>query len=492
MLLSTVSCGETTPTNDTNPSADTSETTPPTPEETTADTDNLTDHELRQLIPDNLPDTTFGGKSFRVMTYNNSYGDDSYEIVSEELTGDACNDAVYNRNLDIESRFDVVIQCTTESSPQTYINTMVKSGLDEQDLFGFYEYVAYYPINAKSSYNWLEVPHVDLEQPWHNSLANDGATINNKLYAICSDYSISSMTFTYAFFFNIGMMENYGYPSSDLYSMVKEGTWTLDQVMKMTETMYEDTNGNGEADGEDIYGFGYSLWNPVDVWLTAFNQKLVTVTDDNTIEINFLTDRTITIVEKLNEWHHNNTGFTILSLNTPYGEEKLFLNNQLVMAPLRFYTAYNVLRDMESSYSMLPYPKLDETQDTYYTTADDRFTIFTIPITAYNNLDFIGTIYEALCAESYKTVYPEYYDTALKGKYSAEPETAEMVDLIMAGRNFDFSLQFGESHFQRLPYMLRDFLRDNNNDIASSFKKIEKSMNKTVKNKLLPLYLDEE
>ena len=49
---------------------------------------------------------------------------------------------------------------------------------------------------------WTDIPYVNLEQPWHNKLANDGATINGKLFTICSDLSVSSMTYTYAIFFN--------------------------------------------------------------------------------------------------------------------------------------------------------------------------------------------------------------------------------------------------------------------------------------------------
>jgi len=459
--------------------------------DTAADTENLSDYDKRQLIPDELPDVKYGGQSFRVMTYDNSsYGNGGYEIVSEELNGDACNDAVYNRNLDIESRFEVKIECTPDAEPHNTIKTMVTAGSNDYEIVGMFNYLSYYPLNAKAGYNWLEVPNVNLDKPWHNKLSNENATINGRLYSICSDLAVTSMTYTYAFFFNISMMENYGYPSAELYSMVKEGEWTLDNVKKITENIYEDTNGNGNADNEDIYGFGYYIMNPADVWLAAFDQPICSISEEGTLEVTIMSDKTVSILEKLNDWHYNSDGFTILP--NQYDEEDFFLKGKLAMAPLRFFTAYNVLRDMEDPYSILPYPKFDSAQDTYYTNADDKFTAFIVPITAYGNLDFVGTIYEALCAESYKKVYPEYYDTALKGKYSSEPETVEMIDLIMEGRNFDFSFQFGGSHFQDLPYMIRELLQDNSSDIASKYKKVEKAIKKNVKNKLLALYEDAE
>ncbi|MBQ8511060.1 MAG: hypothetical protein IJ497_00465, partial [Clostridia bacterium] len=85
-----------------------------------------------------------------------------------------------------------------------------------------------------------------------------------------------------------------------------------------------------------------------------------------------------------------------------------------------------------------------------------------------------------LAAESYRSVFPQYYDIALKGKYSVDKDTANMVDLVLAGRNFDFSFLFGDSEFQGLPYMFRDMLRDQVADIASRYAKIKKALNKSV------------
>ena len=85
---------------------------------------------------------------------------------------------------------------------------------------------------------------------------------------------------------------------------------------------------------------------------------------------------------------------------------------------------------------------------------------------------------EALSAESWRSVYPQYYDIALKGKYSLDRDTATMVDLVLAGRNYDFSFLFGEAEFNRLPYFFRDLLADRDVNIASKYKKAEKAIRK--------------
>ena len=462
----------------------------PTSEQQEVDEESLTDYERRQLISDDLPECKYNGQIYRVLTTSDGYGGKIIkkdEIVVDDLNGDACNDAVYNRNVLLEDRFDIKIECETDTDPQTYVNTLVTAGSNDYQVVGFYNYLAASAISAGSLLNWRDVPNVNLDKPWHNKLANDNCTIYGKLFAICSDLAITSMTYTYAYFFNVPLLGDYGYLSSDMYAKVKEGTWTIDYFAGLITPMYQDVNGDGRKDSNDVYGFGYQLTNPTDVWLASFDQPIVQADPDNGLVVTFMTDKTVAAMEKLIQLHYNNPGF--FKYPSQYDEENYFLNGKLVFAPLRFYTAYNVLRTMDDAYSILPWPKWDETQQRYQTNADDKFTAFGLPLTVYNDIEFATVIYEALCAESYKKVYPVYYDTALKGKYSREPETAEMVDLIMEGRAFDLAFEFSGA-LNDLPYMFRQQLDANNVNIASAFKKIEKSLTKNDPKHMNKMYGD--
>ena len=78
--------------------------------------EELSDLELRQRISDDLPEMTLDGADFRVYTSDATWADYEGEIIAEELTGDACNDAVYNRNIKIEERFDVKMSVRDRTS----------------------------------------------------------------------------------------------------------------------------------------------------------------------------------------------------------------------------------------------------------------------------------------------------------------------------------------------------------------------------------------
>ncbi len=442
----------------------------------------------RLAIPDDLPEKRYDGKEFRVVTLGTTAGFSfDSEIIAEQLTGDSMNDSVYNRNGTIEERFDVKILCTTNDSPHDVLNTTASAGTDDYHVGAFHQWRASVPMTAQSLMNWCDAPYVDLDKPWHNKLSNDDSTINGQLYAICSDLSISSMTFTFAIFGNADMLKTYGYDTSDIYSTVKEGKWTLDKLRTITEGIYVDENGDGISDTEDTYGFGYSIVNPADVWYYAFGGRVFEVEPEtNHIELSIMNDRTVEMYDALYSFHNQNQGF--VKLTNQYDEETYFRNGKLAMAPLRFFAAYTSLREMDSDYIIIPYPKYDEAQSQYLTNADDKFSMFGIPKSVAGDIEFISIIYEALCAESYKTVYPVYYDQALKGRYSSDATTAEMVDLIMEGRIFTLACQFPNVVFQNLPHMYRHLLIDDITNVASHYKTKEKMVTQLIKKILYPIY----
>ena len=446
--------------------------------------EELSPAEQRALIPDNLPDQTFNGRSYIFAVEEAK----SYEIISEELTGEATNDAVYDRNLRIEDRFDVKIEAVSTTNPYDNVKNVVTAGTYAYDIVGFFNFKAYVPITAGVLYNWCDLPYVDLSQPWHNQLANDPATIGGKLYAINSDLSISTLQYTYGMFFNYNIWENYGYSSQNLYDMVFDGSWTLEKMHSLTTGIWEDTNGDGKHDRNDIHGYSVCLGlNTSDIWLAAFDLDVASINDDGTFEITFFNEKTVTALEKAITLSYDEVGTYRSSdwRDVP----RAFSEGKIAMSQLYFGETTESLGDMEDTYGILPLPKFDDTQEGYYTNAWDQFSVFAVPLTLSDaDKDVTGIIFEALCAESYKTVFPAYYDQALKSRYSAEPATAEIVDIIMAGRKLEFTFQFGEN-LSALPYMFRQMLGKNSTDVASTYKKQQKALNKVMQ-RVIDVYME--
>lgn len=480
MLLSTAACSDTPGDNSTG------DTTAASSDTVSSETQSeMNDLDRRAAIDDGLPEKNFNGQEFRVLT-SEEY---EYEIKSEEMTGEVTNDAVYDRNVRIEDRFNCKITTVLNSAPYNEVKLTVSSGDDAYEIAGHYEYKAYVPISAGCYLNWNEIPHIDQSKPWWSTDSNAGSTINGKLFCIVGDLSISALKYTYAFFFNMPLLESYGYDSSTMYSTVREGKWTLDKLNSMVNEIYEDKNGNGEKDVGDTFSYGYWGYHGTDVWVTAMGEKITTYDKEaNEIKVTLGTEKVYSALEKLiNIVFNSKGGIRFKDETTGKGE---FINGNVCLMPLLVNDCYGALRDMQDTYGILPFPKYDENQTNYYTNSMDQHTVFGIPKTVREeNYEFLGIVMEALNAESYKTVYPAYYDTALKGKYSADPETAEMVDLIMAGRVYEFSFQFGE-FCSNLPYMFRYQLYDGNPDLASKLASSSKVMAKQL-GKVLNFYSDD-
>ncbi len=118
---------------------------------------------------------------------------------------------------------------------------------------------------------------------------------------------------------------------------------------------------------------------------------------------------------------------------------------------------------------MLPFPKYDTAQEKYLTVPDYDFSVYGLPYTLpQEDYEMVGVIMEALMAESWKTVSVEFYDAALKGAYSADETTAEVIDIIMNGRVYDWSYQIAQFiDTYKVPYLFCYMLNDRDIDLAS-------------------------
>jgi len=485
MLLSTAACSEKAADETKAPAADTSANA--SDSETAAE--EVEAETSRADLKDNLPEISFNGQEYRAASTVST----QYEFYAEEITGEATNDAIYNRNLLIEDRFDtkiVPVEYAGLGDIVSDVAKLVQAGTDAYEVVSHFAYKAYTPIRARAYRNWLDVDHIDLSQPWWNHLANDQSTINGFLYTITGDINISSLLNTYAMFFNIDLAEDYGITAESLYNAVYEGTWTVDKFIEITSVIYQDQNGNGTKDNDDTYGFAAWPGISADAWLAAFDQPISGKDENGFPTPVFMTDKTVSAVEKISNFYYNTQG-CYADMGSPEYEVTMFVNNQVIMVPSVFNDAFTQYRTMDAAYGIVPYPKWNEAQERYLTNARDQYTVLGLPaFKTDDSLEFIGVITEALAAESYRSVFPQYYDIALKGKYSVDRDTANMVDLVLSGRNFDFAFLFGESEFQRLPYMFRDLLAERSTDVASKYKRMQKLLDRSV-GKMSELFMEQ-
>ena len=154
---------------------------------------------------------------------------------------------------------------------------------------------------------------------------------------------------------------------------------------------------------------------------------------------------------------------------------RLFSEGYGAMATLRIMELENsVIRNMEDTFGVVPMPKYDEAQDDYYTLLHNQFTAIAIPTTITGErLDEVSAILEAMGSASYRLVKPAYYETTLRTKIAQDPQSAEMMDIIVNNVRLDSGLLYcgylGSFHDQ-----FRQLMQGGINDTTSRFKRVTK------------------
>ncbi len=437
--------------------------------ETEAETEAET--EDRRNMQDEVPELDFGGAAFRSIVQSSTV----YDIYTAEETGDALKDSIYYRNRDIEERFKIVIEealALSYDALSPRVKQSITAGDDEFDLVLGQMEQSGKDAQEGIFLNWYDIPYVDFEKPWWpKSIAREAATVNGKMYNTVSDLCVSYAEQTWTLVYDKVQAENYGI--GDLYSMVNEGTWTVDNLQTITEGVYTDINGDGQKDGEDYYGLVSAMNGCLLLsYFYGFDQRLVVV-EDQTANMVLNTEKAMAICDKLYNLHFTSEGTLIPSDGT--GNASIytpFVQGHALVCPIQFQYIYSQLRDYENDYGVLPMPKWDEEQEEYYSTCDAGANIMAVPITAQNK-EMIGAIVEALSAASWRTVLPTYYDIALSAKSARDDESVEMMDLILSSRVIDFAYLY--DGWTGWVFKLAGFVQTEG-AFASTYKANEKAM----------------
>ena len=451
--------------------------------ETTINTAELTEMEKRALMEDDLPEKDFGGKDFRISTKRGMM----YEIDEEEETGDIIEDALYARNRRIEERFNIkIVPVITEANDgNTHVNEVRKSIMASDDAFDLsatYVFTTGPLVTDGCFLNWLNMPYNDLSKPWWIGGVNDKFRVGDAIYAATGDMCVSTLKLTYGVFYNRTRGADYDL-NETIYDTIREGKWTIDKFIEMTRDVYVDVNGDGERNNTDFYGFTAEKATNLDVYTFAFDIPLVKNNEDGVPELAINTPKTIEAVEKVNKLYWDGVGSYIPE---DYMEPiHMFRNGNALFTTTYLTNAFSTFRDMTDDYSILPYPKWDEAQEKYMTGAMDNYSVLGVPVTV-SDLEMVSIISESLNIESYKTLFPTYYEQALQSKYARDAESIEMIDILMAGRNFDFCTLFS-STIIGIPFMVRELVAGKSTAFASKYKSLEKGAQKGLE-KVLKAY----
>lgn len=418
------------------------------------------------------------GKEFIFACTSENYDGGYYETIDiyvESEIGEVFNDAIFQRNKNVEDKYNIVIVENKYDNVQSTIANSVNAGDDICNAIFSLTGEALSHAQNGMLIDLNTIPHIDFNQPWWDINAKTNMSITGKTYLMTGDISVMDDNCSVLFFFNKSLMVDYDLANP--YELLNSDKWTFDEYQSMVKKVSSDLNGDGVMDDNDLYGTILAYHN-VQYLAHGSGMKYIELDSDGYPQPIFMNDRTVSILDKISELFFDKTVCLFFDdlTNTgglnpfSYGRQ-LFANDQILFC-LSQPLIFNEFRNMESEFGIMPTPKFDENQDRYYSSVDIACTFLTVPKTI-SDIDFTGYILEAFAAESKNVVTPAYYDIMLKRKYTRDDESAEVLDLISKSRLYDLGVFYGWGGINNI---ITSAIRSQNMNIQSSYDKIEESI----------------
>lgn len=395
-----------------------------------SDTD--TDESTTKIYRDNVTTKDYEKYKFRIYSRDDTWFNGN--ICVDALTGEGVNDSIFERNLAVSERFNIVITETLSTNTDVARNTV----LANEDAYDMINARCTAALNMAVEGILLEVSdlqNIDLTRPyWDQSLTKD-LSLGSYCYFAVGDISLTFYDYTSVLLFNKQLIEDLGLKTP--YDLVNANEWTLDKYNELSVAGIEDVNGDGKMNDKDKYGtigtpnfVGYTL-------MLASGVKSVNKDPENYPVYEVATDsKFIEVFEKVMQimWDSDQWMKTTISDQISSVFVNMFKNNQAIFFSTNFFNVER-LRDMDTEFGIIPFPKYDANQANYITRIS-FFDMFTVPITVRDS-DRTSAIIEALTCESKNKVIPAYYEIALKTRSARDEESQAMLDIIMANRVID-------------------------------------------------------
>jgi hypothetical protein len=233
----------------------------------------------------------------------------------------------------------------------------------------------------------------------------------------------------------------------------------------MIKGVTTDIDGDSKFNAKDQFGFLTTGAGGATNFLYAGGNKIVTQTPDGEIKLTLNNERTAALVEMTNnifnsEDQTHTDGWEVIEKMFAAGQG-LFYSE--IMAHVRN------LRGMEADFGLLPAPKYDEAQEKYYCHVDAASPLMCVTNTAADPVRTSAVI-ETLYYLGYKYVRTAYYDVALTGKHIRDEDSAEMLDIILAGRVFDMGYIY---NIGTLANMMSSLISKKSSDFTSYYANLE-------------------
>lgn len=376
-------------------------------------------------LPDDL---NFGGYNFSVLYIDEDSLYTMFDVPG--LNAEPVNDAIYERNRVIENRFGVKFSCAKDSYDGTYgmMQKQVKSGTSGEDAYDLIMQICRYAYSLTLNgmlcdYSTLE--YVDMDKEYYFDSVNKQFSIAGKTFFAYGADSLNVLGQANCLLFNRTIADKRGMP--DLYEKVKNMDWTFADMFKCCTDAAEDVNGDGriKLGKEDIMGLvGRADYSIPNSWIPAGGSLIAKDEEDMPYYAAEGDERMTSAMQDMLSFMSNGCCDVAgnMTLTDYFIKGNAFMECGGVLH-------LQDCKEMTDDFGVLPWPMYDKTQGEYHSRLIDGW-INCVPANCEDPVR-TSAIMQALAYYSYGTVYDAYYKTGLQAKYIRDPESVDMIKLIL-------------------------------------------------------------
>ena len=445
-------------------------------------------------------DLDYGGKQFTILTWDktNEFGDSTLSektVVSQALlTRDSYLEQYLNVKLNI-----IYEQGDWTNAPdfadKVYTNVMSTTG--SYDLICAYSMVpsiltpkgvlydmgsAYF---ADGSENF-----VDYTKAWWPEFFVDSLKMGDKIYSVSGDASTNLLYNLSIVMMDYNELDKHHIDPKTIYKAVDDGEWTLEYWLELSKGISEN-RGDSAWDMNDYYAISGVGRIPYSSFYFSTGNKLVENKNGRfVVSEDIESAKAIDVFERVYEAMY--TEHTVR--NTNDGEIVLISNGNCVFEMGTTQQLGGITEVADGDIGLVPFPKYDSGDTPYITLVQNTHSHFCIP-TNVADPSISAAVLETLGYASYDVVTPVVYENVMKLRYSKDPDSSRMFDIIRAGAITDAGILnyfvFVANGCPDPLSMFRNLIHDAEDSTVwvSNFKnRYESGMNKTL-NELNEFYL---
>ena len=382
----------------------------------------------------------WNGEEFGIMyaNYWASYREE-IEAVSNyggETSNAVINDAVYERNTLFQeyANLEFVLVPVADESFSTALIKGIQTGT--KDFYFCTQSMSNTASTALQNYLYdYQELDIDYDQEWWDQGTLEFA-LDGRIFLMNGAFNIVDDDCTYFVAYNKKVAEEH--QVANLYQTVRDKKWTMSYLNSLISNISSD-NGDGVWDEKDTYGLAGSPVIANSLFYAAGLRYVNNSPEMDTPELALddKMDRALDVLAIARSIiHDNNSTHLGIGLDIMMADRALF--GFEVISHLRLLSA-----SMESPYGVLPVPKFDEAQDTYYSHTNPLATTMSLPTTiAQLDLELFADTLQLYCALSHKLVKPAYYEVTLMTRNVQDMESTEMLELVLQNRVYDMAAYF--------------------------------------------------